>query len=133
MCLPIADTFELSDYRGGKDRLGWKEGRLEAQGEQLLQNLINREQSLATRVEQARSEANQTVEQAKAEAERILSEARASADSKAAQLRKEAEARAQAVREETLAAARQDAESIASRAQAGKAEAVKLVLERILS
>lgn len=106
---------------------------MEAQGEQLLQNLINREQSLATRVEQARSEAHQTVEQAKAEAERILSEARASADSKAAKLRKDAEAEAQAVREETLAAARQQAESIAGRAEGAKAEAVKLVLERILT
>lgn len=112
---------------------GWKEGRLEAQGEQLLQNLINREQSLAARVEEARREALSLTEKARAEAEQLVTKARNSAEAKALEIRREAEAQAEAARAEIVAAAEAEAAGIAERAGQRRAEALKLVMERILS
>jgi len=112
--------------------MGGREGRLEAQGEQLLQNLINREQSLAASIEEARKEADSLVKQAQEEAAGLMDKARAAADAAEAELRSKAEAEAARVREETIAAARADAEAIAKRAEGGSSKAVELVMERIL-
>src|SRR5690606_13821232 len=66
---------------------GWadpgKEGRLEAQGERLLQDLVKQEKSLVLKVEEAKAKAKLTIEQAQAEAARVLEEARAKADATA--------------------------------------------------
>ncbi len=106
---------------------------LEAQGEQLLQNLINREQTLAAKVEEARKEADSLIEQARAEAAGLMQKAQADAEALQSRLRQDAEKQAETIREETVAAARSDADALSGKAEGAKAEALKIVMERILS
>lgn len=110
----------------------WKEDRLEAHGEKLLQDLVNQEKSLVARVDDARAKAKAVIDQAQNDAAAAV----AAAKEKAEQLaRSEAEAgntEAQAAQASIVSAAKEAAQALKLRADAHREAAVKSVLEKVL-
>jgi vacuolar-type H+-ATPase subunit H len=124
MSISSAGTLKRSDVR--------KEGRLEAQGERLLQDLVKQEKSLVLKVEEAKAKAKQTLDKAQADAARVLQEARAKAEAEAAELAKSAADEAAAIRDEVVSRAREAAEALDAKAGANQPSAVSNVLEKVL-
>lgn len=109
-----------------------KEGRLEVQGEKLLQELISHEQALLAKLEAAKQAAQELLGQAEVEAQAIAAEidkqiARLTAE-QTAQTRRQAEE----VRLASLAKVEAEVARLEARSQGRLDEAVKLVLERVL-
>lgn len=105
---------------------------MEAQGERLLQELIDHEQTLLAKVEAAKREAQEILRQAEAEAQTIAAAvdkqiAQLSAE-RAAQTRRQTEEARQAI----LAAVEGEVARLEARGKERLGEAVKLVLERVL-
>lgn len=115
-----------------RGRSGRKEGRLEAQGEQLLQSLVDHEKAVLVKVEDAKKEAGEIVAKAQSEAAQILERARKEADEVAERLRSEAEQESAAAREEVLERARAEVDRVEARAKSNRDRAVALIMERVL-
>jgi vacuolar-type H+-ATPase subunit H len=109
-----------------------KEGRLEAQGERLLQDLVKQEKNLVLKVEEAKAKAKQTLDKAQADAANALQDARAKAESEAAAMAKSAAEEAAAIREEVVSRAREAAEALDAKAGANLTSAVSSVMEKVL-
>lgn len=105
---------------------------MEAQGERLLQDLVNQEKSLVGKVEAARAEAETIIEAARAEAGKTLEEARRKADELAAREAQGGAKEADAAREELVRSARDAASALEARARAHVGRAVDLVMEKVL-
>jgi len=109
-----------------------KEGRLEAQGEKLLQDLIKHEQSLLAKIEEGKSQAAKLVEAAKAEAANLLNEAGSKAESLTKEQAEKTNAESVSVRKSILDEAQRVAASVAATAKQHSDKAVKLVMERLI-
>ncbi len=105
---------------------------MEAQGERLLQDLVNQEKALVAKVEEARGRAREIVAEAEGEAERIVDEARTRAERDAEATAREAAAEAESERDQILGRATEAATSLEQHAEARRADAVRLVMERVL-
>ncbi len=104
----------------------------QAQGERLLQSLVDEEQKLLGKVEEARTEAARIVADAERRAAEVRQEALTRADRAAQERRDETERSSSAERGEILAQAERDIEGAEAGAQAAHDAAVKRVLERVL-
>ncbi len=105
---------------------------MEAQGEQLLQDLVKHEQALAAKVDEATAAAAEIVQGAEQEAQQRISDAEAKAAAVVEEIEKQTESDSQAVREAILTAARAEVERTAARASSAGTAAVNLILERVL-
>lgn len=105
---------------------------MEAQGEELLQDLITHEQRLVAKVDEARREADEILKQARAEAQRIQRDAERQAERLAKKQAETTEAEAGAIRDEVLSAAREEVAKIEASAKAHRKDAVKFVLEKVM-
>ncbi len=105
---------------------------MDAQGERLLQDLVNQEKSLVAQVKDARSKAAGIIEAAEKERDKILQEARSTAEASATREAEAAAKEAEAAREAIVQVARDSAAALVVRAQAGKDRAVALVMEKVL-
>ncbi|MDZ7705813.1 MAG: V-type ATPase subunit subunit G family protein [Trueperaceae bacterium] len=105
---------------------------MEAQGEKLLQNLVDHEQSLVSKVEDAQKEAADIVRKAEAEAEEIRAQARQKADKLAKEQAEQIRDEREKIRKEVLDRSAGEVDEIRERADANKEQGVQLVLERIL-
>lgn len=105
---------------------------MDAQGDNLLQRLVEQEQTLAGKVEAAQKEASEIVAKAHDQAGAILRDARERADARAASELEAGREEAERERAEALARAEADRDRITERGAGGRAAAVELVLERVL-
>ena len=105
---------------------------MEAQGERLLQNLVDEEQKLLVKVEEARTEAARIVADAERKAADIRQEALTRADRTAQERRDDTERESSAERDEILGSAERDVQGAEAGAQGAHDAAVQRVLERVL-
>ena len=113
---------------------GWvrKEGRLEAQGEKLLQDLVSQEQALVSKVDAAKAEAAEMIEKAQAEAETIKAEARTQGDTLTSEHVERSKTEAETARADIIEKAEAEVDGLVSQSRAKQDAAVKLVMERVL-
>lgn len=109
-----------------------KEGSLEAPREQLLQDLIRHEKSVAAKVDEARSEAERILAQARSQAREAVEGAKRKAEEESKALAESAERQSQEVRERIVAEANAVVARLGSQADAKREQAVAAVLERVL-
>lgn len=105
---------------------------MEAQGEQLLQNLVDHEKRLVAKVEEAKRQAADIVREAEAEAAKILASAKERADRLAREQAERTQAEGEAARLAIMQAAQRDVDAIREKAIRNRRQAVALVLERVL-
>jgi V/A-type H+-transporting ATPase subunit G/H len=105
---------------------------LEAQGEQLLQNLVDHEQRLVARVEEARKQAAEIVKEAEIKAVSILASAKDRADRLAKDQAERTQAEGEAARQTIVQSAQREVDRIRERTGRNRRQAVALVLERVL-
>lgn len=105
---------------------------MEAQGERLLQSLVDEEQKLLAKVDEARTEAARIIADAERRAEEIRQGALTRADRAAQERRDETERSSSAERDEILAQAQRDVEGAEALSGGAHEAAVKRVLERVL-
>ena len=105
---------------------------MEAQGEKLLQDLVNQEQALIAKVESARAQAAKIVEDAHTEADTIRAQARAKGEEILQAQTAKAKAEAATARDDVLNHAQADVDKVKAQAQANLDKAVALVMERVL-
>jgi V/A-type H+/Na+-transporting ATPase subunit G/H len=139
--LPVRTAFFLPHDRTPPqptmlvDRSGRRvneEGRLAAQGESLLHDLIQHEQKQSERVKTAQSEADAIVAAAEQEAKDVLARARREADVAADAAVESARLEAEAIVERAVSAADAEAERLRAAADASRERAVERVLEQVL-
>lgn len=105
---------------------------MEAQGERLLQSLVDEEQKLLGKVEEARTEAARIIADAERRAADIRQGALTRADRAAQERRDETERSSSAERDEILGQAERDVQGAEAGAQGAHEAAVQRVLERVL-
>lgn len=105
---------------------------MEAQGEQLLQSLVNHEQTLVAKVEEAKKEAAEIVKEAEVKAEQTKAEAKSKAEQYARDQAEQTRSEGEAAREAVLSEARKDVEMTQERAKGNQAKAVAFVMEQVL-
>jgi vacuolar-type H+-ATPase subunit H len=125
-----------STATGDRDRQrgsSWhKEGRLAAQGDSFLHDLIQHEQKQSERVAAARSEADAIVAAAQQEAAEVLERSRRAADGATAAAAEAARSEAEATTAKVVGAAEAESDRLRSAADARRERAVQMVLEQVL-
>jgi len=109
-----------------------KEGRLAAQGDSLLHDLIQHEQKQHERVLGARSEADAIVAAAEREAVELVARAQRAADEAASAALDAARGEAETATAKAVGDAEQAAQRLRSAADAQRERAVQRVLEQVL-
>ena len=128
--LPHSTAIDDRDRHRGPS---WhKEGRLAAQGDTFLHDLIQHEQKQGERVDTARSEAEAIVAAAEQEAAELLERARRAADEAATAAVEAARSEAEATTAKVVGEAEADAERLRAAAEANRERAVEKVLEQVL-
>jgi len=109
-----------------------KEGRLEAKGEKLLQDLVSQEAALMSKLDDAKAEAAKLIADAEGEAQGLIAKAKKSAESKAKKALDKAQAETEKVRESVLSEANAAVTATQANAKSNLDKAVNLVMERVL-
>jgi V/A-type H+-transporting ATPase subunit G/H len=109
-----------------------KEGRLEATGEKLLQDLVNQEKSVVAKVEAAKEQAAKIVQDAYAEAAALKAKATERAEAIYKDVMSKAQGEAEAARAAIVKKASEEVSSIESMAKNNLAKAVQVVIGRVL-
>ncbi len=104
----------------------------EAQGERLLQELVNYEQGLVSKIEQAKVEAAEMVTGAEARAKEIQAKASQKAEQLAEAQAEKTQMEVEEVRREVLEAAEREVAALEARGRENVGSAAKFVLERVL-
>lgn len=105
---------------------------MEAQGEKLLQSLLDEEQQLLAKVDAAKKDAEQIIEDAKRKAAEIVQQAAARADRAAQERREQTDRDSDAARQQVLERTQQQIETQEQAASAKRDAAVMRILEQVL-
>lgn len=105
---------------------------MDAQGDNLLQRLVEQEQTLAGKVEAAQKQASDIIAEARQKAEAKLDEARARAEAVAERHRDIGNEEAERERADVLSRAESDANRIREAAVNQRTAATRLVMDRVL-
>lgn len=105
---------------------------MEARGEKLLQDLVDHEKALVTKVEKTKAEAAAIIDRAQTEAESIRAGARERADTLAREQAAATQAQTDRVRADIVERAQGEARELEAKAKTNVKAAVKLVVERVV-
>ncbi len=105
---------------------------MESQGERLLQNLVDHEQALVAKVEEAKGEAAEIISEAEAKARKIKADANTRAETLSKEQAETTRAEGERSRKEVMDEAERGVQALRAQAKKNKAKAVKLVMERVL-
>ncbi len=105
---------------------------MQAQGETLLRELVDYEKTLANDVDKAKEKAASIINEAEDNARASLASARKDADQYAQTQLKKANTASQKAHDEVLEAAQNDVSALQESAKKHQAEAVSLIVERVL-